>query len=241
MLSVGNPARVGLASLPHPSRRWHRFGSELNTALIVHEAGGFRHCRGFPHVHARPPCGRSEAIAPWTSWFLVTARVLALFEVVNRYVDNLPPMPYPAPMIRNTEAGSEMALMHEGMPPPPRTGGPPVANIRNTSQPQERLAQASEPLLQLGGLQTKSRAERNRRDPSRIRQGRRLLLFDNGRAAATNSAFLADFGLLDAVFSFHAGLEGHRTDLRHDFLVRRTCGGNRALMARTLYDVVLIC
>jgi hypothetical protein len=80
VLSVGNPARVGLASLPHPSRRWHRFGSELNTALIVHEAGGFRHCRGFPHVHARPPCGRSEAIAPWTSWFLVTARVLALFD-----------------------------------------------------------------------------------------------------------------------------------------------------------------
>jgi len=91
----------------------------------------------------------------------VTARVLALFEVVTRYVDNLPPMPYPAPMIRNTEAGSEMTLMHEGMPPPPRTGGPPVTNNRNTSHSQERLAQASEPLLQLGGLQTKSRAERN--------------------------------------------------------------------------------
>lgn len=69
VLSVGNPPRVGLASLPHPSRRWHRFGSELNTALIVHEAGGFRHCRGFPHVHARPPCGRSEAIAPWNLGF----------------------------------------------------------------------------------------------------------------------------------------------------------------------------
>jgi hypothetical protein len=26
---------------------------------------------------------------------------------------------------------------------------------------------------------------------------------------ATNSAFLADFSLLDAVFSFHATLEGH--------------------------------
>jgi hypothetical protein len=33
-------------------------------------------------------------------------------------------------------------------------------------------------------------------------RGRRLLLFDNGRAAATtNCAFIADFGLFDAVFS----------------------------------------
>ena len=29
---------------------------------------------------------------------------------------------YPAPVIRNTEAGTEMTLMRWGMPPPPRTG-----------------------------------------------------------------------------------------------------------------------
>jgi hypothetical protein len=65
---------------------------------------------------------------------------IALFRVINRYVGNLPPMPglfrdYPAPVIRNTEAGREMILMRWGMPPPPRTGGPPVTNIRNTSSP----------------------------------------------------------------------------------------------------------
>src|SRR6476661_7803272 len=66
-----------------------------------------------------------------------------LFRVVNRYVGNLAPMPgvfpdYPAPVIRNTDAGSEMVTMRWGMPPPPRTGGPPVTNIRNTSSPHWR-------------------------------------------------------------------------------------------------------
>jgi putative SOS response-associated peptidase YedK len=57
------------------------------------------------------------------------------------YVGNLAPMPgvfpdYPAPVIRNTDTGTEMILMRWGMPPPaPRTGGPPVTNIRNTSSP----------------------------------------------------------------------------------------------------------
>ena len=66
-----------------------------------------------------------------------------LFRVVNRYVGNLAPMPgvfpdYPAPVIRNTDAGSEMVTMRWGMPPPPRTGGPPVTNIRKTSSPHWR-------------------------------------------------------------------------------------------------------
>jgi putative SOS response-associated peptidase YedK len=66
------------------------------------------------------------------------AAIAALFRVVNRYVGNLAPMTgvfpdYPAPVVRNTEAGTEMTLMRWGMPPPPRTGGPPVTNIRNTS------------------------------------------------------------------------------------------------------------
>jgi hypothetical protein len=55
--------------------------------------------------------------------------------VINRYVGNLAPMPgvfpdYPAPVVRNTAAGSEMVLMRWGMPPPPRTGGPPSSNAK---------------------------------------------------------------------------------------------------------------
>ena len=69
--------------------------------------------------------------------------IRALFRVVNRYVGNLAPMPgvfpeYPAPVIRNTDTGTELTLMRWGMPPPLRTGGPPVTNIRNTSSPHWR-------------------------------------------------------------------------------------------------------
>jgi hypothetical protein len=32
---------------------------------------------------------------------------------------------YPAPVIRNTDAGTEMVTMRWGMPAPPRIGGPP--------------------------------------------------------------------------------------------------------------------
>ncbi len=66
--------------------------------------------------------------------------ILRLFRVVNRYVGNLQPMPgvfpdYPAPVVRNAGDEREMVLMRWGMPPPPKTGGPPVTNIRNTSSP----------------------------------------------------------------------------------------------------------
>jgi putative SOS response-associated peptidase YedK len=71
------------------------------------------------------------------------AAIIALFRVLNRYVGNLPPMPgvfpdYPAPVIRNSDTGTEMVTMRWGMAPPPRTGGPPVTNIRNTSSPHWR-------------------------------------------------------------------------------------------------------
>jgi putative SOS response-associated peptidase YedK len=49
------------------------------------------------------------------------AAIIALFRVVNRYVGNLPPMPGVFP---------DYPAMRWGMPPPPRTGGPPVTNIR---------------------------------------------------------------------------------------------------------------
>jgi len=55
----------------------------------------------------------------------------------------LPPMPgvfpdYPAPVVRNAGIGRELTMVRWGMPPPPRTGGPPVTNIRNTSSPHWR-------------------------------------------------------------------------------------------------------
>jgi putative SOS response-associated peptidase YedK len=71
------------------------------------------------------------------------AAIAAPFRVVNRYVGNLPPMPgvfpdYPAPMVRNTGADRELTMMRWGMPPPPRAGGFPVTNIRNTTSPHWR-------------------------------------------------------------------------------------------------------
>jgi putative SOS response-associated peptidase YedK len=51
------------------------------------------------------------------------AAIIALFRVVNRYVGNLAPIPgvfpdYPAPVVRNTDTGSELSMMRWGMPPP---------------------------------------------------------------------------------------------------------------------------
>jgi putative SOS response-associated peptidase YedK len=50
------------------------------------------------------------------------AAIIALFRVINRYVGNsradagvFPD--YPAPVVRNTDAGTEMTLMRWGMPP----------------------------------------------------------------------------------------------------------------------------
>ncbi len=69
--------------------------------------------------------------------------IRALFRVMNRYVGNLAPMPgvfpdYPAPVVRNAGAEREMTMMRWGMPPPPRAGGFPVTNIRNTTSPHWR-------------------------------------------------------------------------------------------------------
>jgi putative SOS response-associated peptidase YedK len=68
--------------------------------------------------------------------------IIALFRAMNHDVGNLPPMPgvfpdYPAPVVRNTGADRELVMMRWGMPPP-RTGGPPVTNIRNTTSPHWR-------------------------------------------------------------------------------------------------------
>jgi hypothetical protein len=71
------------------------------------------------------------------------AAIAALFRVLNRYLGNLPPMPgvfpdYPAPVVRNAGIGRDLVMMRWGMPPPPKFGGPPVTNIRNTSSPHWR-------------------------------------------------------------------------------------------------------
>ncbi|MFY9954118.1 SOS response-associated peptidase family protein, partial [Bradyrhizobium sp.] len=71
------------------------------------------------------------------------AAIISLFRVINRYVGNLPPMPgvfpdYPAPVVRNDRGEREMVMMRWGMPPPPRAGGFPVTNIRNTTSPHWR-------------------------------------------------------------------------------------------------------
>ena len=71
------------------------------------------------------------------------AAIIALFRVMNQYVGNLPPMPgvfpdYPAPVVRNAAGEREIVMMRWGMPPPPRAGGYPVTNIRNTSSPHWR-------------------------------------------------------------------------------------------------------
>jgi len=66
-----------------------------------------------------------------------------LFRAVFDSAGNLPCMPsvYPdqeAPTVRNYEGGRELVKMRWGMPPPPKFGGPPVTNIRNTSSPHWR-------------------------------------------------------------------------------------------------------
>jgi putative SOS response-associated peptidase YedK len=71
------------------------------------------------------------------------AAIIGLFRVINRYVGNLPPMPgvfpdYPAPVVRNVGAERELTMMRWGTPPPLRTVGAPVTNIRNTSSPHWR-------------------------------------------------------------------------------------------------------
>jgi putative SOS response-associated peptidase YedK len=72
------------------------------------------------------------------------AAIAALFRVMSRYVGNLPPMPgvfpdYPAPVVRIDDGYREMIMMRWGMPPPPKFGGPPDTNIRNTASSHWRV------------------------------------------------------------------------------------------------------
>jgi putative SOS response-associated peptidase YedK len=44
----------------------------------------------------------------------------------------------PAPVVRNVCFERELTMMRWGMPPPPRAGGYPVTDIRNTASPHWR-------------------------------------------------------------------------------------------------------
>src|ERR1700712_2668363 len=66
-----------------------------------------------------------------------------LFGVARDSAGNLPIMPgvfpdYEAPVVRKYEDARELIKMRWGMPPPPKFGGPPITNIRNTSSPHWR-------------------------------------------------------------------------------------------------------
>jgi putative SOS response-associated peptidase YedK len=69
-------------------------------------------------------------------------RLIGLFRVMNRYVGNLANAgrvpEYPAPVMRNSDTERELTMMRWGMPLPPKFGGPPVTNIRNTASPHWR-------------------------------------------------------------------------------------------------------
>ena len=64
-------------------------------------------------------------------------------RAVSDRTGNLPPLPgifpdYLAPVVPNADGGRELTMMRWGMPGPPRFGGAPVTNIRNTSSPHWR-------------------------------------------------------------------------------------------------------
>jgi hypothetical protein len=103
--------------------------------------------------------------------------IIRLFRKVNRYVGNLAPMPgvfpdYPAPVIRNAGAERELIMMRWGMPPPPKLGGPPVTNIRNTSSPHWR-----------GWLKPENRCRRWRQQSDPDLMGGVALAADSGHRA----------------------------------------------------------
>jgi len=71
------------------------------------------------------------------------AAIRDLFRVTQDGAGNLPPMPgvfpdYLAPIVRPADGGRELIMMRWGMPPPPKLGGAPVTDIRNTTSPHWR-------------------------------------------------------------------------------------------------------
>jgi hypothetical protein len=85
------------------------------------------------------------------------AAIIALFRVINRYVGNLSPMPgvfpdYPAPLIRNTDAGRELAhaLGHAAAAAHGRSETPSApAALRKLAQHRRGFFQRNRPLADI--------------------------------------------------------------------------------------------
>jgi hypothetical protein len=151
-----------------------RYGAIRSSAAIWSRCGRPRSRRAIRRQHR----GRVNDSLVCNLYSITTNQVavIALFRVINRYA----PIPgvfpdYPAPVIRNAEAGREMTLMRWGMPPPSRTDGPPVTNICNTSSPR-CMVEAGTPMPCPGQQLRRIRAraeprdqEEGRRSPSRCR------------------------------------------------------------------------
>jgi putative SOS response-associated peptidase YedK len=82
---------------------------------------------------------------------------------------------YPAPVVRNADAGRELTMMRWGMPAPPRGGGFPVTNIRNTSSPHRRTWLKPET-----DASCRSTVSRNMH-PSRIQRPRKRFALNDDR------------------------------------------------------------
>jgi putative SOS response-associated peptidase YedK len=105
------------------------------------------------------------------------AAIIALFRVVNRYVGNLPPMSgvfpdYPAAVIRNTDAGTEMVTMRWGMPLAARGRPAGHQHPQHLVAALAHMAQAGAPLPRPGQQLRRICA---RAEPGDQEKGRRLV------------------------------------------------------------------
>ena len=71
------------------------------------------------------------------------SEILAMTRALRDTTGNLEPVlellpDRPAPIVRNTPEGPELALARWGMPGPPQFGGTPITNIRNIASPHWR-------------------------------------------------------------------------------------------------------
>src|SRR6266403_4203453 len=74
--------------------------------------------------HHKPRSGHPPIPSLETATLAIFLRCPACFQITP-------------PVVRNVGNDREMAMMRWGMPPPPRTGGPPVTNIRNAASPHQ--------------------------------------------------------------------------------------------------------
>ena len=77
------------------------------------------------------------------------ASIAALLRVINRYVGNLPPMPGlfpddPAPVVRNTDTGRELAMMRWGRLPLTCC---PTSNIRSSEESLQSRSRSGKPKM----------------------------------------------------------------------------------------------